>query len=59
MGILSTQLEGSKLGLKGTTPAKRAGAINTSTIHSQDSLVASTLDLDGKTPSKYADNLPE
>ena len=59
MGILSTQLEGSKLGLKGTTPAQRAGATNTSTIHSKNALVASTLDLDGKTPSKYSDNLPE
>ena len=59
MGILSTQLTGSKLGLKGNTPSSRAGASNTSTIHSQDSLAASKLDLDGTTPLKYSDNLPE
>lgn len=59
MGILSTQLTGSKLSLKGNTPPLRPGASNTSTIHSQDSLAASNLDLDGTTPSKYSDNLPE
>jgi hypothetical protein len=59
MGILSTQLPGSKLGLKGQTPSQRAGAVNTSTIHSKNSLEVSKLDLDGTTPSKYSDNLPK
>ena len=59
MGILSTQLQGSKLGLKGQTPSLRQGASSSSTIHSTDALVKSTLDLDGTTPSKYSDNLPE
>lgn len=59
MGILTSQLEGSKLGLKGKTPNTRQGAQNTSTIHSQDALAASVLDLDGNQPAKYTDNLPE
>lgn len=59
MGILTNQLQSSKLGLKGTTPATRSGALPTSTIHSQDALAVSTLDLDGNTPSKYTDSLPK
>jgi len=37
MGILKNQL-GSNLGLKGETPAKRAGALNTSELHAKVSL---------------------
>jgi hypothetical protein len=59
MGILSNQLQSTKLGLKGVTPPTRPGALPTSTIHSQDALVVSTLDLDGNTPSKYTDSLPK
>lgn len=59
MGILTNQLPKSKLGLKGNTPANREGSLPTSTIHSKDSLVVSSLDLDGNTPNKYVDNLPQ
>lgn len=63
MGILKNQL-GSNLGLKGETPAKRAGALSTSELHAQgkpSELRAdhSIFDLDGKTPDKYLDNKPE
>jgi len=59
MGILNDQLPKSILGLKGNTPAKRAGALNTSKMHNLDSLDVSNLDLDAKTPAKYVDNKPE
>jgi hypothetical protein len=59
MGILSNQLTNSKLGLKGNKPAQRAGSLPSSTIHSKESLAKSTLDLDGNTPDKYTDSLPE
>lgn len=66
MGILKTQLD-SKFGLKGQTPETRAGALKGSTLHYQSSInnkpaieqSPSELDLDGKTPSKYTDNLPQ
>lgn len=61
MGILQNQLTKSNLGLKGSTPAVREDAKNTSTMHFQSSInnkpeiakAPSVLDLDGKTPSKY------
>jgi hypothetical protein len=59
MAILSTQLQGSKLSLKGNTPKKRDGALDTSTVHSVNSLAVSKLDLDGTTPPKYLDSLPK
>ena len=60
--ILTNQLPGSDLGLKGQTPGIRAGAQETSTLHFQSSInnqpgieqLPSRLDLDGKTPAKYA-----
>ena len=59
MGILGNQLEASKLGLKGKTPEKRAGALETSTLHSPIEGQHSKFDLNGETPKKYIDNLPE
>ena len=67
MGILNTQLTGTALGLKGVTPPNRAGANPNSTLHNQSSInnnpaieqSPSDLDLDGVTPPKYSDNLPE
>jgi len=35
MGILNNQLTGTNLGLKGETPAKRAGALPSSELHAQ------------------------
>lgn len=64
-GILNTQLTGTRLGLKGTTPATRENALSTSQLHAQGAAPASVkpdhsiYDLDGQTPSKYSDNLPE
>jgi|TARA_R110000803_G_scaffold43127_2_gene92318 hypothetical protein len=65
-GILDNQLPNSTLGLGGQTPATRAGAKITSTLHNQSSLndipaidqSPSDLDLDGQTPGKYLDNPP-
>lgn len=65
MGLLDL-LSNSDLGKKGQTPEKRAGASNESTLHYQSSINGnprinrpiSSLDLDGKTPEKYTDNLP-
>ena len=64
MGILKNQLEQSSLGLKGETPATREGAQVTSQKHFRTRLKGqtaehSTLDLDGQTPDKYTDNLPQ
>ena len=59
MGILKNQLVQSLLGLKGVTPAQRAGANPSSKIHNLNSLKKSVLDLDATTPSKYSDNKPE
>lgn len=67
MGILNTQLTGTALGLKGVTPPTRPGANPNSTLHNQSSInnnpvidqSPSDLDLNGVTPSKYSDNLPE
>ena len=59
MGILKNQLETSKLGLNGKTPEKRAGALETSTLHAPIEGQHSKFDLDGTTPKKYLDNLPE
>ena len=58
MSILKNQLQSSILGLKGNTPNKRAGALNTSKLHNINSLGSSNLDLDGNTPEKYLDNIP-
>ena len=59
MGILKNQLTQSILGLKGSTPPTRAGALPTSKKHNLDSLDKSRLDLDAATPAKYSDNKPE
>ena len=67
MGILNNQLTGTALGLKGVTPPNRPGSNPNSTLHNQSSInnnpaieqSPSKLDLDGVTPSKYSDNLPE
>lgn len=65
MGILKNQLQGSNLGFKGNTPAKRAGALPTSNLHAVNKGQASSLafdsehDLDGLTPKKYLDNIPQ
>ena len=66
MAILDL-LKTSVFGLKGDTPARKAGASKTSTLHFQSSInnnpkieqSPSKLDLDGKTPSGYIDNLPK
>lgn len=65
MGILKNQLQGTALGYKGNTPAKRAGAQSTSNLHAVNKGQSSTLafnsehDLDGLTPDKYLDNTPQ
>ncbi len=67
MGILSNQLPGSRLGLQGTTPEKREGALTTSQLHAQGTAPTqmraehSIFDLDGKQPSTgtYRENAPE
>ena len=65
-GILKNQLTGTNLGLKGATPAKREGALNTSQLHAQEvdptimKAGHSVHDLDGKVPSSnYRNNAPE
>lgn len=64
-GILNTQLTGTRLGLKGVTPATRENALPTSQLHAQGAAPASIqpdhsiYDLDGLTPEKYSNNLPE
>lgn len=62
MGILKDQIT-SKFGLKGETPAKRAGASAINDIHyaakTKEHVEGHTeLGLGGK-PNKYTDNLPE
>jgi len=67
MGLLS-KLPSSNLGLKGVSPAKFGDTAKLSTLHNEYSIndnphlvgkpAPSTLDLDGKTPSKYLDNPP-
>lgn len=64
MGILKNQLTQSKHSLKGATPATREGALPGSQLHAQGKPTVmkaehSVHDLDGLTPSKYTDNLPE
>lgn len=65
---LINKLSDSVLGLKGSTPDKRDGAKNSSTLHFQSSITdkpdilagQSELSLKGKKPtSNYLDNLPE
>lgn len=64
MSNILDNIDKSSLGLKGQTPAKRAGAKETSTLHYLSSINGkpnsiqkpSQLDLDGKTPKKYLDN---
>ena len=65
-GILNDQLSNSRLGLKGATPEKREGALDTSQLHAQEvnptimKAGHSVHDLDGKVPSSnYRDNAPE
>lgn len=67
MGILQNQLKGTNLGLKGSTPDLRAGALPTSQLHAQGAAPASMkadhsiYDLDGGVgiKGKYVDNAPE
>lgn len=63
MGILKNQLQNSALGLKGKTPALRAGAsADTTNIHVKGTSQRanhSNLDLDGSLPQQYIDNLPQ
>lgn len=67
MGILTDQLAQSKLGLKGSTPAKREGAFQTSQLHAQGTKMKadhSIHDLDGLKPNfpgkvPYTENLPQ
>jgi hypothetical protein len=67
MGILKDQLTQSKLGLKGSTPSTREGALPTSKLHAQGSAMLpnhSVHDFDGlapNTPGKvpYTANLPK
>lgn len=65
MGILNNQLPHSKHGLKGSTPAKVAGAVAPTGLHGGPNFAEghihdhSVHDLDGKTPSKYLDNPPK
>ena len=63
-GILDKQLPNSVLGLKGSTPAKRKGAVQTDDIHFEGG--TSKVHQEGHTglqlgglPTKYYDNLPE
>jgi len=66
MSILQNQLK-STLGLKGETQKARTGSVPGSTLHNTSSLNGipviarppSELDLNGKTPKKYTDNLPK
>jgi hypothetical protein len=66
MSILQNQLK-STLGLKGEAQAPKPGALPGSTLHNTSSLNGipviarppSELDLNGKTPRKYTDNLPK
>lgn len=58
MGILSNQLPNSTLGLKGSTPATREGALPTSQKHYKTELKSQTAehsihDLDGQRPDTY------
>jgi len=56
MALLDKLFQGSTLSnLNGKTPEKSSGKVPLNT----KSLTQSQLDLDGKTPSKYSDNLPK
>lgn len=63
MGILNNQLPQSKLGLKGQTPAKRAGATAQGDLHYDSKTLghkgAHTSLEPGAQPSKYMDSLPK
>jgi len=60
MGILKNQLETSKLGLNGKTPANRAGASADNDINFTDGdHVGGHTNLDKKVVNKYIDNKPE
>lgn len=65
--IIDNQLQ-SKYGRGGKTPNKLAGSLKSSTLHNTSSInnkpsiapiVPSQLDLDGKRPVAYLDNLPK
>lgn len=56
MALLDS-LKNSSLGLKGATP-KNSEGLNNNPLDTT-TLKASQLDLDGKTPSQYLNNLPE
>lgn len=70
MGLLNklTQNGSNLTAFNGATPGNMPGASNSSPLHNQYSINGnpniqkkpqpSQLDLDGKTPSKYTDNLP-
>ena len=64
MGIFS-KIKDSKFGFKGQQPPKSGDGNPASNLHAQGpapySILdnKSKLDLNGKTPSKYLDNLPE
>lgn len=66
MGLLNL-LPTSNLGYQGQTPQTLPGASNQSTLHYQSSINGnpnisrppSDLDLNGETPEKYTDNLPD
>ena len=67
MGLLD-KITTSNLGLKGASPAKFGDTAKLSTLHNEYSIndnphlsgkpAPSSLDLDGKTPTKYLDNPP-
>jgi hypothetical protein len=66
MSIIKNQLK-STLGLKGETQTPRIGSVPGSTLHNTSSIngtpvitrTPSELDLNGKLPKKYTDNLPK
>lgn len=66
MSILKNQLK-STLGLKGETQTPKVGSLPGSTLHNTSSIngvpaitrAPSELDLNGKIPAKYTDNLPK
>ena len=69
MGLIDL-LPKSDFGLQGQTPAKVQDANESSTLHNEYSINGkpkqtgalpkpSTLDLEGKVPAKYTDNLPK
>ena len=69
MGLIDL-LPNSTFGLQGATPSKGPDSNEASTLHNEYSIngkpkqtgalpIPSTLDLQGKVPAKYTDNLPK